>query len=399
MSYFPNTGRVSIPNSSTSAIGANNTFSGTAEDVSQYSQINVFLDPDVSGVLNMQFSVDGSTWDRQKTIYIPATAGASPHTLSVVSKYFRVVYENGADAQTKFNLQTIYHHSKSKSLTVSPDEVISNQNDTELIRVFNSVDVDEARGAYSDRYTVHKFGENPAITTGAWEMIWENGGVFDWPVSASKIDVVSDNVTDTGTGVGARSVYLQGLDDNFDIISETIPISGTTVVTTANEYRRLFTAYVSSVGTYRGSNAGEISFDHTSGAAAALGVITPETDAGGTGLGRTRIGHYTIPRGYTGYVKQIQCFVDGSKTVDIRLFTAADADVVEAGGASPMRGANMRAEWPATNGFLSDYRSYLRVPERTDIWFEANAAATTLVSITFDLLVVRNTEGGLVEPQ
>ena len=64
MSYFPNTGRVSIPNSSTSAIGANNTFSGTAEDVSQYSQINVFLDPDVSGVLNMQFSVDGSTWDR-----------------------------------------------------------------------------------------------------------------------------------------------------------------------------------------------------------------------------------------------------------------------------------------------------------------------------------------------
>ena len=41
-------------------------------------------------------------------------------------------------------------------------------------------------------------------------------------------------------GTGARTVLIEGLDENYDIQSETVTMDGTTNVVTTNTYIRLF---------------------------------------------------------------------------------------------------------------------------------------------------------------
>jgi hypothetical protein len=143
MAYFPERlGLVSTLNSTESLLGSSATYTGTAEDVSNYSMITVFVSSDVDSAekgLRLELSTDGTNWDRVKTMTVSNADGASlasggVHTLAVVSKYFRVVYTNGGSVQTSFRLQTIYHTQKSKFLTSNFDQVIDNQTDVELTR-------------------------------------------------------------------------------------------------------------------------------------------------------------------------------------------------------------------------------------------------------------------------
>jgi hypothetical protein len=393
MSYLANTPLVSTGNSSTSAIGPGDTFTGATDEVWQYSQITVFLDPDVSGTLKMQFSQDGVTWDRAKVVYKGEGDGARPHTLAVISQYFRIVYENGDFAQTKFNLQTIYHPSKSKALTFSMDQVINAQDDVELVRIANDILVDEARGAYGDRYTVHQFGYNSNVNNSTFETIWQAGGLYPFATSGSTLDVVSTEAIDSASGAGARSVVINGLDNNFDRYSETIELSGTTVSQTSGVFTRIYSAFVSAVGTWDVTNSGNISFSQTSGDALGLAQIT-------AGIGQTELALYTIPRGHTGYLKEVGGFVDSTKTAEIKFFRRPRGDLYEVGGNNgPKR---LVSDFNGVTGvFDRRYEAYVELPELTDFWADAigSAAGGTPISVVFDILVIKNTPGGLVEPQ
>ena len=153
---------VSALNSSSTLLSGDAVFTGTAEDVSAWSMITVFVHSDVASAtkgLSLEISSDGTNWDRKKTV--TATANASQtafggvHSLAVVSRYFRVVYTNGSGGQSAFRLQTIYHRHKSKHLTSSLDQDINDQNDVELVRAalmgklgsgsFGSVEVDNQK--------------------------------------------------------------------------------------------------------------------------------------------------------------------------------------------------------------------------------------------------------------
>ena len=107
---FPTT---AAPETTTIASGA--TYSGTGDDVSNYSEIVVFvystLDSEGSG-LSLEFSTDNSNWD--KTIKYTIEKGLS-RTLStpVFAQYFRVIYTNGTVGTTTLRLQVIYHTTKS----------------------------------------------------------------------------------------------------------------------------------------------------------------------------------------------------------------------------------------------------------------------------------------------
>ena len=97
---------VNSGNSSTIPLAGGASFIGTTTDVLQYAAVEVFAYSNVSGTLNLEFSIDGTNWDL--TIPYTLTAGVAldvpsgPH-----AQYFRVRYVNGGAAQATFRLQTL----------------------------------------------------------------------------------------------------------------------------------------------------------------------------------------------------------------------------------------------------------------------------------------------------
>lgn len=144
MSFIPSeltSQKVSTLNSTTTPLAGGATYTGTSEDVSAYSQITVFYDSDVSGStkgLRMEFSTDGTNWDRAKTITpqpeAAQTAFGGVHTLAVISQYFRLLYTNGDTAQSHLRIQTIYHPTKNKELTSTMDQTLNSQIDVQNVR-------------------------------------------------------------------------------------------------------------------------------------------------------------------------------------------------------------------------------------------------------------------------
>jgi hypothetical protein len=95
------------------------------------------------------------------------------------------------------------------------------------------------------------------------ETIWPPGGLITFPAAAATIDIVSASANDAAAGTGAQTLFLQGVDGNFDEITEVIALDGLTPVTTVREF--LFINFVRNITT--GSlnvNQGDITF--TSGA-------------------------------------------------------------------------------------------------------------------------------------
>jgi hypothetical protein len=100
---------VDTNNSTTTPLGAGATFTGTGTDVTSFSQVSVFVYSDRASATNglkVQFSADNVNWyDSQNHTLTAATV--FPIAFPVASKFARVVFTNGALAQTTFTLQTI----------------------------------------------------------------------------------------------------------------------------------------------------------------------------------------------------------------------------------------------------------------------------------------------------
>jgi hypothetical protein len=117
MAYSPAVrSTVNADNSTTSNLGIGGVFTGSWTDVEPWNGISVLLNgtsaSTAPGTLVMQFSNDGVTVTRAITVAVADVASASPRTLGIIAKYFRVVYTNGGVAQLTFSLQTMLHSSQ-----------------------------------------------------------------------------------------------------------------------------------------------------------------------------------------------------------------------------------------------------------------------------------------------
>jgi hypothetical protein len=105
-----NIGFLDAGNSSTTPLGANAVFTGAAFDVTKYVCVNVSLISNVASAANgvtVEFSPDGTNWDHSHSTTFTAGSGVG-YIFNVEFKYARVVYTNGAAAQSYFRLQTIF---------------------------------------------------------------------------------------------------------------------------------------------------------------------------------------------------------------------------------------------------------------------------------------------------
>ena len=155
-----------------------------------------------------------------------------------------------------------------------------------------------ARGQIRGHSLVHIFGYNPDVDSAAEETVWTAGGLYQHLDIPSIMKVSSSSASDTSAGVGARSIYIVGINSTGGEVFETVTLNGLTAVNTVHTYSSIQTASVVSVGSAT-HNEGNISIG--------TGTVTGGVPANIFGHilateNKSLMGHYTIPEGYTGYL-------------------------------------------------------------------------------------------------
>jgi hypothetical protein len=379
-------GLVDSGNSSTTPLASDAIFTGTWIDVSDYSEFTCVVTTDVSGTLNMDISTNGVDIDRSKQVNMN-TGGA--HSLVIISQYMRIRYTNDSVAQNHFRIQTIFHKFKSKELTSTSSQVISDQSDVQLVRTVNDNTLDLSRGVISDKKASLFFGRNPSVGTSD-EDIWSYSGNYNFLIGATTLEVMSNNAEDDSTGLGCRSVLINGLDSNCNELSEIIALTGNGTVTTTNSYLRLQSAYVATCGTNRGSNYNDICIQST-GSALKVGCIGGgygTINTASYGIGRTQLGIYTVPAGKTLYITSMYVNVDNSKTANIGLYTVSNIDNTT----PPTSPRIMLAKIDNMSDFREkELKSYFAILEKTDIWYRGSVnSGTAGVDVQMEYFLVDN---------
>jgi len=167
-------------------------------------------------------------------------------------------------------------------------------------RIYDHTDLAISRGHSIGYRTLYKFGYNPDVDTQE-ETVWGNAGNYIWLDSAVNMFVSSTSVNDSGTGTGARTILIQGLDENYNEIEETITLNGQTQVTTQLSYLRIYRSFV----TLAGSNEGTSGVIYIGSSGSTGGVPNSSVYASISIGNQTQIASYTVPAGYTLYVDEI----------------------------------------------------------------------------------------------
>jgi hypothetical protein len=222
-----------------------------------------------------------------------------------------------------------------------------------------------AKGQFDDVTSVHKFGANFDIdNTSVPETVWTAGGLYPWSslATAQTLYCLSDSASDTST------LTIQGLDSDYNLLTETVTLTGTTAVTTTNQFIRVFRM------SYNGgaSNVGTVTARVTSGSGTIVAQIDEE-------FSETLMCVYTIPAGYTGYLLCGDASVQKNKDVQIKFF-------VRQFGQS-FKIAHMAEVFERT--YRYDFPIPMKLPEKTDLEVRADNVESnnTRLTANFDLIL------------
>lgn len=214
-----------------------------------------------------------------------------------------------------------------------------------------------------------KFGYNSAVSTDD-ETIWDGGGIYSYPSSASTMSVSSDDDTDTSV------VTISGLDDNYDRATETVTITGQTAVTTSTSFVRVNRVTVDS-----GEPSGAIYIG--------TGTVTSGVPANifakvQTGENQTLMAVWTVPAGFTAY---LQVLTVSCGTSVSNKYTEARLKVRPFGGVF-----QTKAHLTLQNAHVQQNFDYpVVITEKSDIEVRAlTSSGTDSVSATFSLVYVKN---------
>jgi hypothetical protein len=150
-------------NSSTSPLGIGGVFTGAAFEITAYVAINVNVMSDVPSATNglkVEFSPDGTNWDHSHSTTYTAATGVG-YIFNAEFRYARVVYTNGAAAQSFFRLQTIFKNTLTNSSLYTLSQTVNSNMFAQLNR---SIITGETTGG-GGGYVNVKVNPSGALTT------------------------------------------------------------------------------------------------------------------------------------------------------------------------------------------------------------------------------------------
>lgn len=149
ISLVANQDVIDAANSSTTLLGIGGVFTGAWVSTLNYSQIVVSSFSDQAGTLQVQFSPDGVNADHTHTLSALAGIGENiqAHTHS---QFYRLIWTNGAVAQTQFRLQSILRPVGGTGTILEADDVITGFDDGVLTKSILTGQVTTNPGTYAN---------------------------------------------------------------------------------------------------------------------------------------------------------------------------------------------------------------------------------------------------------
>lgn len=218
-----------------------------------------------------------------------------------------------------------------------------------------------ARGLIDGTGQVNKFGENPDITAGTVEDVWDGGGTYVFPTTAT-ITHIRQATDQVGTDGGA-TIEAQGLDASWGLVVQTADLDGTdttTEVILPTPLIRIFRMKVLANVVL----AADVWAGATGMAAATSKAIIQ------TGNNQTLMAIYTVPAGKTAYMTQY--YADNVPTaarvpdsVEFKLWMADRDNGYE------FQLKHERAIPYQGDGFIQPFNPYMKIAQKTDIKISA----------------------------
>lgn len=215
---------ISLLNSTTATLGIGATYTGTGEDVSNFSEmrISVFSDQ-ASGTdgLSIQQSTNNTNWDIIDTYTIPASTGKT-FVVPRQARYYRIVYTNGGTGQGSFRLQSILNRTATAPSSNRASDGYTNE--TDLVQnqtfgmVYNGSTWDRMRGTTSGTLVTGSVqqGTSPWIITGS--------------VQASITPSANQSVSGTvGASIIGLPPFVLGGSTNASVITVGSPVANQSV--------------------------------------------------------------------------------------------------------------------------------------------------------------------------
>ncbi len=239
-------------------------------------------------------------------------------------------------------------------------------------------------GDVEGHYIVNKYGSadvGTAITPITTNLTYQT------PKAATGLTLSSTSAEDYhGSSTGGWTVEIQGLDENWNKQVEEIQLSGTTEMPSANLWYRIYRMKLIESGIYADmanpfSHKGELNL--TDAASNNWGLI--DTFGTDLGVGQSKIGLYTVASGETAQLMSYEFSISSTKTSDLYLFVRDRPDITT----PPYGTKRIKIEKKALGDaiIVGADAPLLKIEGPADIAFLVKAAASSSVSIDFQLLI------------
>jgi hypothetical protein len=209
-----------------------------------------------------------------------------------------------------------------------------------------------------------------------------HGGIYQYldVGSDSTIYAYSASLDDGPGNDGAHTITVQGLDNDFNLIEETITVNG--AASTAS-FLRVYRAFVATAGVLTANDGNILISTAASGGGTVLADIGVIGSGTTTGLGQTQLALYTIPAGKTGYLTTWNIGVAPMNNAVTVTLLARELD-----GSAPFRSKDIA---DIVGGYTTqNYSIPLRFPEKTDIEVRGTGDTGSVISSSFDIILVDN---------
>jgi len=151
-------------------------------------------------------------------------------------------------------------------------------------------DLNVARGKTRGASQIHKFGATPSQSINTTATVWDKGDtLYPWSAFDTAGVLV---VAQVGANDNGKTLRVQGLDGDFNVVSEDFTLSSSGTVTGTQTFKRVYRGFL-----VDGTNDGQINVSR--GGTQVLRILA---DAG-----QTLMAVYTVPAGYTGYLYHGNC--------------------------------------------------------------------------------------------
>jgi hypothetical protein len=154
-----------------------------------------------------------------------------------------------------------------------------------------------ARGQVPGHLAFCQFGINSGVNQ-TLETVWVGGDAYTFPSAATTTTISSSNAADTAAGTGAQTVLVDGLNANYERVTEVASLNGQTGVTLTNQYLRVNRVTILTAGS-GGTSAGSIFVGTGTVTTGVPAVVLNRT---GASSNESESGFYTVPAGYTAYI-------------------------------------------------------------------------------------------------